>query len=146
MSTTMSSTLLRASSRSIQLRRCSFIHPRNHTRPFTSARPSLANGNLAAHPTSVLFTPSPQHIEAEDIDIDLIPPQDAKLDLTDRAAEVTPLSPPGCTETSSIYVSATSRNIRTRRQPRRCITNSSRVRRMSRIPVQNGTGCTARTR
>ena len=42
---------------------------------------------LASHPTTVLFSPSPQYIEQE-LDVEIVPTQDIKIELTDRAAEV----------------------------------------------------------
>jgi len=43
---------------------------------------------LATRPTTVLFSPSPQYTEKEDLDVEIIPTQDIKIELTDRAAEV----------------------------------------------------------
>ena len=63
-------------------------------RPFSSARPSssaasaLANNRPTTQPIIVIFSPSHKHIEKEELDIELIPSQDIKIELTDRAAEV----------------------------------------------------------
>ncbi|KAJ6603156.1 hypothetical protein B0H10DRAFT_2079641 [Mycena sp. CBHHK59/15] len=40
-----------------------------------------------AQPTVLLFSPSPENIEQEEIDIELLPPQQAHIAITDRAAE-----------------------------------------------------------
>jgi hypothetical protein len=70
----------------------SSVVPSNHRRTFSSkAKASsslLARTQPAAHPTIVVFSPSPQHLQEEEVDVDLIPHQDIKIELTDRAAEV----------------------------------------------------------
>ena len=82
-----------------------YTHPKLHfiplhirSRSFTSTRlhryslqtqqqqPTAA----AAHPTVVLYSPSPESIEEEEIDVDVIPPNEIRIELTDRAAEVRP--------------------------------------------------------
>ncbi|KAJ7782847.1 hypothetical protein B0H16DRAFT_1297595 [Mycena metata] len=40
-----------------------------------------------AQPTVLLFSPSPEYIEQEEIDVELLPPQEAQIVITDRAAE-----------------------------------------------------------
>ncbi|KAJ6593614.1 hypothetical protein B0H19DRAFT_1091176 [Mycena capillaripes] len=40
-----------------------------------------------AQPTVLLSSPSPQYIEQEEIDVELLPPQQAQIIITDRAAE-----------------------------------------------------------
>ncbi|PFH52080.1 hypothetical protein AMATHDRAFT_94852, partial [Amanita thiersii Skay4041] len=40
-----------------------------------------------SHPTLLVQTPSPQYIAQEEIDVQLPPPEDVKLIITDRAAE-----------------------------------------------------------
>ncbi|TRM69222.1 hypothetical protein BD626DRAFT_473354 [Schizophyllum amplum] len=37
--------------------------------------------------TSLLASPSPEYIEQEEISVDLVPPEQARLEITDRAAE-----------------------------------------------------------
>ncbi|KAJ7502865.1 hypothetical protein B0H11DRAFT_1986721 [Mycena galericulata] len=59
------------------------------TRSLTNSWPRRAA--LATHPpaqpTVLLFSPSPEYIEQEEIDVELLPPQDAQIVITDRAAE-----------------------------------------------------------
>ncbi|KAJ7668480.1 hypothetical protein DFH06DRAFT_1181840 [Mycena polygramma] len=59
------------------------------TRALTTALPRRAA--LAtpppAQPTVLLATPSPEYIEQEEIDVQLLPPQEAQIIITDRAAE-----------------------------------------------------------
>lgn len=43
---------------------------------------------LPTQPTIVLYSPSPEYIEKEELDVDLLPPEQVKLEITDRAAEV----------------------------------------------------------
>lgn len=61
----------------------------NHRRYFSSSRLSLAA--LAIHPPSqptvLLDMPSPEAIEQEELDVELIPKQEASVSITDRAAE-----------------------------------------------------------
>ncbi|KAF8871250.1 hypothetical protein CPB84DRAFT_1801010 [Gymnopilus junonius] len=49
-------------------------------------RAALAS-SLPAKPTVLLFTPSQKDLEEEELDVDLIPPEQVKLEITDRAAE-----------------------------------------------------------
>ncbi|KIM77502.1 hypothetical protein PILCRDRAFT_825276 [Piloderma croceum F 1598] len=86
--------MLRTCTRSLRLTaansaRLRSVVPSNHKRFFSSSSPSTSAlaSHHTAHPTVVVFTPSPQHIEQEELDVDLIPPQDIKIELTDRAAE-----------------------------------------------------------
>ncbi|KAF4620326.1 hypothetical protein D9613_000350 [Agrocybe pediades] len=62
----------------------------------TSIRRSIATNSpklaalatsLPAKPTEVLFTPSLDYIKAEELDVDVLPPEQVKLEITDRAAE-----------------------------------------------------------
>ena len=46
--------------------------------------------SLPAKPTVVLATPSMDYIEKEEMDVDLLPSEQVKLDITDRAAEASP--------------------------------------------------------
>jgi len=43
--------------------------------------------SLETRPTQLLSTPSPEFLEKEEIDVELLPPEDVKLVITDRAAE-----------------------------------------------------------
>ena len=52
-----------------------------------SRRDALAS-SLPTQPTVVLFTPSQADIEKEELDVELLPPELVKLEITDRAAEV----------------------------------------------------------
>ena len=53
----------------------------------SSSKAALAQ-DLPAQPTVLLDTPSAKYIEEEELDVDLIPPEQVKLVITDRAAEV----------------------------------------------------------
>lgn len=63
----------------------------SHSRRWLSSSSSnyaaLAS-KLPTKPTVVLSTPSPGYIEAEEIDVELIPTDQVQLEITDRAAEV----------------------------------------------------------
>jgi len=54
----------------------------------TSRRHAALAPSLPAQPTVVLCTPSPEYIKKEELDVDLLPPEQVKLEITDRAAEV----------------------------------------------------------
>ena len=54
----------------------------------TSRRHAALAPSLPTQPTVVLCTPSPEYIEKEELDVDLLPPEQVKLEITDRAAEV----------------------------------------------------------
>ncbi|KAJ7497035.1 hypothetical protein FB451DRAFT_1209817 [Mycena latifolia] len=58
-------------------------------RTLTASWPRRAT--LATHPpakpTVLLSSPSPEYIEQEEIDVELLPPQEAQIVITDRAAE-----------------------------------------------------------
>lgn len=54
----------------------------------TSRRHAALAPSLPAQPTAVLCTPSLEYIEKEGLDIELLPPERVKLEITDRAAEV----------------------------------------------------------
>ena len=70
------------------------LHSRNNTayiRSLSSTPKRLAAlASIPAKPTVVLATPSTDYIEKEELDVDLIPPEQVKLDITDRAAEASP--------------------------------------------------------
>jgi hypothetical protein len=53
----------------------------------SSSKAALAH-DLPAQPTILLDTPSADYIKEEELDVDLIPPEQVKLVITDRAAEV----------------------------------------------------------
>lgn len=88
---------LRAVSRQSALRSCSKtpLVTRRLTRvpipalfsSTSSSRAALAQ-ELPAQPTVLLDTPSPDYIKEEELDVELIPPEQVKLVITDRAAEV----------------------------------------------------------
>ena len=59
----------------------------------TSSKAALAS-EIPAQPTIVLDTPSPEYLKEEELDVDLIPPEQVKLVITDRAAEVSRDSKP----------------------------------------------------
>jgi len=64
--------------------------PRCSALPSSSSRPrffaALAT-NLPTRPTVILATPSPTYIEQEELDVELLPPDEVHLEITDRAAE-----------------------------------------------------------
>lgn len=72
------------------------LHPRNNPayiqRSISSTARRLAalTSSLPAKPTVVLATPSTDYIEKEGLDVVLLPPEQVKLDITDRAAEASP--------------------------------------------------------
>ena len=117
-------------------------------RTFVSTSPALAT--VAQRPpsrkTQLVSYPSPSEVreqnEDEDApDIDFIPPEEAALEMTDRAAEV-------CLSALAFsFLSAVSNDVgraaiafyrSTREQRRGCVTYSCGKRRMPRIPVQDG--------
>ena len=82
-----------------------YTHPNLHFIPLRIRSRSLTSTRLhryslqtqqqqptaaAAHPTVVLYSPSPESIEEEEIDVDVLPPSEIRIELTDRAAEVRP--------------------------------------------------------
>lgn len=54
----------------------------------TLLRNATLASQLQGEPTVTLFTPSAKFLEEEELDVELIPPEDVKLVITDRAAEV----------------------------------------------------------
>ena len=71
------------------------LHPRNNPaciRSLSSTPKRLAAlaSSLPAKPTVVLSTPSTEYIEKEELNVELLPPEQVKLDITDRAAEASP--------------------------------------------------------
>ncbi|KAJ7350349.1 hypothetical protein DFH08DRAFT_861152 [Mycena albidolilacea] len=65
------------------VRRAALRAPRART--LTTSWPRRAA--FPAQPTVLLSSPSPEYLEQEEIDVDLLPPQEAHVILTDRAAE-----------------------------------------------------------
>ena len=71
----------------------SILHPRNspsyiqRNLSTTPKRLAALASSLPTKPTVVLATPSPGYIEKEELDVELLPPEQVKLDITDRAAE-----------------------------------------------------------
>ena len=71
------------------------LHPRNnpaYLRSISSTPRRLAAlaYSLPAKPTVVLATPSTDYIEKEELDVEILPTEQVKLDITDRAAEASP--------------------------------------------------------
>ena len=72
------------------------MHPRNNPAYIqrnlstTPKRLAALASSLPAKPTVVLATPSTDYIEKEELDVDILPPEQVKLDITDRAAEASP--------------------------------------------------------
>lgn len=60
-------------------------------RPFLStsstSKASLAS-SLPTQPTVMLYHPTKADVETEEVDVELLPPDRVKLEITDRAAEV----------------------------------------------------------
>jgi len=56
----------------------------------TTKRLAALASSLPTRPTVVLATPSPDYIEKEELDVELLSPEQVKLDITDRAAEASP--------------------------------------------------------
>ena len=73
-------------------RTCRNLHPRsNPSRNLSSTTKRLAAlASLPTKPTVVLATPSPDYIKKEELDVEILPPEQVKLDITDRAADVSP--------------------------------------------------------
>ena len=65
-------------------------HPPPSTRTLLTSRPRGATlaANPPAHPTILIFSPTPEAIKQQELDIELLPPQDINIDITDRAAQV----------------------------------------------------------
>ncbi|KAJ7647546.1 hypothetical protein FB45DRAFT_893721 [Roridomyces roridus] len=61
------------------------VHPPLYARPLT--RHAAMSTRPPAQPTVLLFSPSPEYIEQEEIDVELLPAQQAQMVVTDRAAE-----------------------------------------------------------
>jgi len=74
-------------------RACRTLHPSNNLAYIqrnlssTARRPAALAPSLPAKPTVVLATPSTDYIEKEELDVELLPPEQVNLDITDRAAE-----------------------------------------------------------
>jgi hypothetical protein len=124
-------------------RQCPASYIRNHfsvpQRSYSTTRKTsaaLAGRTIAQH-SVVVFSPSPAQIEQQNIEVDFIPPEEVKIDITDRAAEVRPFSLSSVVEANKL--AATPSNLLARKQSRRCSQNISRIRRMSWVSVQNGT-------
>lgn len=54
----------------------------------TPQRHAALAPSFPTQPTVVLCIPSPEYIEKEELDVELFPPDQVKLEITDRAAEV----------------------------------------------------------
>lgn len=101
----------------------------------TSRRHAALAPSLPAQPTVVLCTPSPEYIEKEELDVDLLPPEQVKLEITDRAAEVR-IRPLLYTTFRSQYHPAFVKNSRTRTKSRGCSQNLGGIRRMSWLSIR----------
>jgi hypothetical protein len=60
---------------------------RSHLTTSTTSRASLTS-SLPSQPTILLYQPTQADIADEELDVDLLPPERVKLEITDRAAEV----------------------------------------------------------
>lgn len=105
----------------------------------TSRRHAALAPSLPAQPTVVLCTPSPEYIEKEELDVELLPPEQVKLEITDRAAEVR-IWPLLYITLCSQYHPAFVKNSRTRTKSRGCSQNFGGIRRMSRLSIQHEAG------
>ncbi len=105
----------------------------------SAPRRTTVTQHLPSSPTIVTSLPSPDYLEQEEIDVELLPAEEAKVIITDRAAEVTVTS---CTEPAKADSStlAITENIGAGERSQCCITNSRRVWWMSRLSVQDGIG------
>jgi hypothetical protein len=74
-------------SRTIILHASSKHDSRSHLSTSTTSRASLAS-SLPSQPTILLYQPKEVDIAKEDLDVDFLPPERVKLEITDRAAEV----------------------------------------------------------
>lgn len=63
------------------------IHRTRNLSTSTTSRASLAS-SLPTQPTVVLYHPNHAEIEKEELEVDLLPPEQVKIDITDRAAAV----------------------------------------------------------
>ncbi|KAF8813731.1 hypothetical protein BYT27DRAFT_7180486 [Phlegmacium glaucopus] len=85
--------LCRVLTGSFTLSRTCSLRPRNthsyiqRNLSTTTKRLAALASSLPTRPTVVLATPSQDYIEKEELDVKLLPPEQAKLDITDRAAE-----------------------------------------------------------
>lgn len=97
--------------------------------------------DLPAQPTVLLDTPSADYIREEELDVELIPPEQVKLVITDRAAEVSyELVYWALSMSTTIHHSAIEVNSHEGEQPCGCASNSGRVWWMSWVSVQDGAG------
>ena len=60
---------------------------RSHLSTSTTTRASLSS-SLPSQPTILLYNPTHSDMADEELDVDLLPPEHVKLEITDRAAEV----------------------------------------------------------
>ena len=67
-----------------------FRHPDLPTRPFSSTPPSPPEPS----PAVVLNAPTPEAIAEQELDVEIVSPQDVHIGITQRAAEVCLLSNP----------------------------------------------------
>ncbi|KAJ7209645.1 hypothetical protein GGX14DRAFT_697747 [Mycena pura] len=79
------SSVCRARPAAATLRALATTRARNLT-AFRPLRAALAT-NLPSQPTVVLASPSPEYIKQEEFDVELLPPHQVQIVITDRAAE-----------------------------------------------------------
>ncbi|KAJ7078822.1 hypothetical protein B0H15DRAFT_859367 [Mycena belliarum] len=61
--------------------------PKHRTLTTSWTRRAALASHPPAKPTVLLSSPSPEYIQQEEIDVELLPPQEAQIIITDRAAE-----------------------------------------------------------
>ncbi|KIK68950.1 hypothetical protein GYMLUDRAFT_34982 [Collybiopsis luxurians FD-317 M1] len=93
MASRLSSQTLRHIARSVSkeshLIKSSYWPSLTRIRRYTVSAPrrTTVTQHLPSSPTVLLSLPSAEYLEQEEIDVDLLPPEDAKIIITDRAAE-----------------------------------------------------------
>ncbi|KAF5388831.1 hypothetical protein D9757_005623 [Collybiopsis confluens] len=95
MASRVSSRALRHLSRSLtrkthlNLDQLNFWNPSTRICAYSATAPhrTTVTQHLPASPTVLLSLPSTDYLEQEEIDVELLPPEDAKIVITDRAAE-----------------------------------------------------------
>jgi len=104
------------------------------------------SSSLPARPTEVLFTPSKEYIEEEELDVDLLPPEQVKLEITDRAAEVSLILLFYLMNLLTEMVVAINEHCSGGEERECSLTDIRRVGRMSWLSVQDGFGEESLTR
>jgi|SRR6266540_4246667 len=86
-----------------------FVHPRptihgtHNLSTSTTSRASLAS-SLPTQPTVVLHYPNHAELEKEELEVDLLPPEQVKIDITDRAAAVRSIAYTNIIVSHSLYL------------------------------------------